>query len=147
MQFVLKTDHKPLQSLFNTTELSKTPPRIQRFHLRLARFNVTVQYVPGKHQLRADALSRTPTEKPREKDEPFVKELESFGAQTVYALLATTHRLLEIRQAQIADEECAQVRAYCRQGWPAYMHATSTIITPLLGEQGPSHHCRRLASI
>lgn len=50
MIFVLETDHKPLQTLFNTTELSKTPPRIQRFRLRLMRFSVTVKYVPGKHQ-------------------------------------------------------------------------------------------------
>ena len=43
MNFVLETDHKPLQTLFNTTEFSKTPPRIQRFRLRLMRFSVTVQ--------------------------------------------------------------------------------------------------------
>lgn len=49
MNFVLETDHKPLQTLFNTTELSKTSPRIQRFRLRLMRFSVTVKYVPGKH--------------------------------------------------------------------------------------------------
>ena len=98
MQFVLETHNKPLQSLFNTTELSKTPSRIQQFRLRLAIFNVTVQYIPGKHQLTADALSRAP----REKDEQFVEELESFGAQ-------------------IADEEECAKSAYCRQGWPAYM--------------------------
>ena len=78
--FVLETDHKPPQTLFNTTELSKTPPRIQRFCLRLMRYSVTVQYVPGKHQLTADALSRAPKESPREKDEQFVDELESFAA-------------------------------------------------------------------
>ena len=121
MNFVLETDHKPLQTLFNTTGLSKTPPRIQQFHLRLMRFSVTVQYVPGKHQLTADALSRSPTESPREKDEQFVDDLESFAAQTVLILTATTQLLSQIREAQIADEECAQIRNYCSQGWPAYM--------------------------
>ena len=121
MNFVLETHHKPLQTLFNTTELSKTPPRIQRFRLRLMRFSVTVQYLPGKHQLTADTLSRAPTESPGENDEQFVDELESFAAQTVFTLPATTQRLSKIREAQITDEECAQIRNYCSQGWPAYM--------------------------
>ena len=69
MNFVLETDHKPLQTLLNTTELSKTPPRIQRFRLRLTRFNEKVQYVPGKHQITADALSRAPVALPTWADE------------------------------------------------------------------------------
>ena len=121
MNFVLETDHKPLQTLFNTTELSKTPPRIQRFCLWLMRFSVTVKYVPGKHQLTLDALSRAPTESPREQDEQFVDELENFAAQTVFSLPATTQRLSQIREAQITDEECTQIRNYCSQGWPTYM--------------------------
>ena len=64
MNCVLETDHKPLETLFNKTELSKTPSRIQRYRVRLMRFSVTVRYVPGKHQLTADALSRAPPEKP-----------------------------------------------------------------------------------
>ena len=121
MNFILETDHKPLQALFNTIELSKTPPRIQRFRLRLMRFSVTVQYVPGKHQLTADALSRAPTESPGDRDEQFVEELENFATQAVFTLPATTQRLSQIREAQLADEECAQIRNYCSQGWPAYM--------------------------
>ena len=85
------------------------------------RFSVTVKYVPEKHQLTADTLSRAPTESPREQDEQFVDELESFAAQTVFTLPATTQRLSQIREAQITDEECAQIRNYCSQGWPTYM--------------------------
>ena len=121
MNFALKTDHKPLQTLFNTTELSKTPPRVQRFRLRLMRFSVTVKYVPGKHQLTADALSCAPIEIPREKDKQLVDEQESFAAQAVFTFPATTQHLSQIREAQIADEECTQIRNYWSQGWPAYM--------------------------
>ena len=121
MSFVLETDHKPLQALFNTTELSKTPPRIQRFRLRLMRFSVTVNHVKGKHHFTADALSRAPVGSSTEKDEHFVEEVESFAAQTVFTLPATTQRLSQIREAQNTDEECAQIRNYCSQGWPAYM--------------------------
>ena len=52
------------------------------------RFSVTFKYVSGKHQLTADALSRAPTESPREQDEQFVDKLESFAAQTVFTLPA-----------------------------------------------------------
>ena len=48
INFVLETDHKPLQTLFNTTDLSKTPPRVQRFRLRLMRFSVTVKYITAQ---------------------------------------------------------------------------------------------------
>ena len=88
--FVLETDHKPLQTLFNTTELSKTLPHSQRFRLWLMRFSITVKYFPGTRQLTADALSCAPIESRRE------KELESFPAQTVFTLPTTTQRLSKI---------------------------------------------------
>ena len=106
-----ETDHNSLQTLFNTTEL-KTPPHIQQFHLRLMKFNITVQYVPWKHQLTADVLSRAPAESPRVKDEQFVEVLENFAAQTVFTLPAMIQHLSQIREVQIADEECVQIRNY-----------------------------------
>ena len=39
----------------------------------------------------------------------------------VFTLPATTQRLSQIREAQITDEECAQIGNYCSQGWSAYM--------------------------
>ena len=47
--FVLETDHNPLTTLLSSIELSKMPPRILRFRLRLMRYTYQVQYVPGKH--------------------------------------------------------------------------------------------------
>ena len=67
------------------------------------RFSITVKYVPRKHQLTADALSRAPIESPREKDKQSVDELESFAAQTVFTLPASTQRLSQIQEAQITD--------------------------------------------
>ena len=37
--------------------------RIQRFRLRLMRFNLHFVYVPGKNQVTADALSRAPVDR------------------------------------------------------------------------------------
>ena len=52
------------------------PPRILRFRLRLMRYNYQVQYVPGKHQVTADTLSRAPVALPGLEDKLLVEEVE-----------------------------------------------------------------------
>eukprot|EP00731_Ephydatia_muelleri_P032552 Em0024g96a len=56
----IETDHKPLVPLLGSKHLDTLPPRILRFRLRLARFDFTIQHVPGKLLCTADALSRAP---------------------------------------------------------------------------------------
>ncbi len=121
LQITLETDHTPLTTLFNMKELSKMPPRIQRFRLRLMRFNPYVVYVPGKQQLTADVLYRAPVGKPEKEDQELVEEIESHISNKLATFPATLSRLKEIREAQKVDEECLLIRKYCTQGWPAYM--------------------------
>ena len=97
-KLTLETDHRPLVPLLNSTELCKMPPRIQRFWLRLMIFAPLVQYVPGKQQTTADALSRAPVESPASEDELFIAEIEVFASQAVNILRATNKRLHEIRK-------------------------------------------------
>ena len=56
MQFTVKTDHKPLVTLFKPT--SKPPPRIERWVTQLMPYNFTVMYQPGSEN-GADFLSRS----------------------------------------------------------------------------------------
>ena len=119
--FTLETDHKPLVPLLTTTDLSKMPPRILRFHLRMMRYNPEILHVPGKRQISADALSRAPVNSPNTSDVQFCEEVETFACSTVDQLPATAQRLQEIIEAQRNDEVCMQVRGYCQAGWPAYM--------------------------
>ena len=58
LKFHIETDHKPLVSLLGSKHLDALPSRILRFQLRLARFDYTIQHVPGKLLCTADALSR-----------------------------------------------------------------------------------------
>ena len=60
-QFILETDHKPLESLFNEKATpAKAAARIQRWALTLAAYNYTIKYKPGIEHGNADALSRLP---------------------------------------------------------------------------------------
>ena len=53
-----QTDHKPLVSIVRKP-LDNVSPRLQRFLLRLQRYNIaTLTYVPGKYLYIADTLSR-----------------------------------------------------------------------------------------
>ena len=56
MSFTVKTDHKPLVSLFKT--FSKPPPRIENWIIRLMPYTFKVVYQPGKEN-GADYLSRS----------------------------------------------------------------------------------------
>ena len=60
IQFHIETDHKPLVPLLNTKHLEDLPIRVQHLKMRLMHFSFTVSYVPGKHLITADALSRAP---------------------------------------------------------------------------------------
>nr|XP_054749950.1 uncharacterized protein K02A2.6-like [Lytechinus pictus] len=121
LHFEVETDHKPLVTLLNSKELAKMPPRLQRFRMRMMRFDAKTLYVPGKQQTSADTLSRAPVERPGRSDVSFIEEVESYASTSTINLPVTVKRLDEIRKAQKADEVCAKVRDYCIKGWPEYM--------------------------
>lgn len=121
MSFTVETDHKPLVPLLNTTELWKMPPRIQRFRLRLMRYNAKFTHVAGKEQTTADALSRAPASSPTRADIHFLDETTAHAQQHIQALPASSQKLQEICDSQKADPEISQIREYCSEGWPGFM--------------------------
>ena len=62
--FHIRTDHKPLVPLFSTKHLEEMPIRVQRFRLRMMRYDFSIFHVPGKQLLIADALSRSTLRNP-----------------------------------------------------------------------------------
>lgn len=121
MPFAMETDHKPLVPLMTITDLSRVPPRIQRFRLRLMRFAPTITHVPGKENFTADALSRAPVDKPGPADEFLVDDVKDFGDAIIESVPVSAPRLVEIKEAQRQDELLQQVFHFCKHGWPAYM--------------------------
>ena len=115
--FLVETDHKPLVPLLGSKHLSDLPPRVLRFRLRLARFNYTISHVPGKLLYTADTLSREPIQE--KKSNPFEEEVETFVSSIVKSSIPATEKRLEMyRAAQKEDRICAQVRGFCKTGWP-----------------------------
>lgn len=57
---ILETDHHPLLAIAQKP-IGDMPPRLQRFFLRLMRYDTEMRFVPGKQLLLADMLSRAPT--------------------------------------------------------------------------------------
>ncbi len=60
--FVLQTDHKPLLTLFNEGKLvpQQASNRIQRWALKLAAYENTIDFRTSKQHANADAFSRLP---------------------------------------------------------------------------------------
>ena len=118
MRFPVETDHKPLVPLLGSKNLEELPVRVQRFRMRLMRFDFTISHVPGKQLVIADTLSRAPVPSDLEAAEKFGQEVEMFVNLIVESLPATDKRLLEIRKLQDEDEVCQQIKQFCKNGWP-----------------------------
>jgi len=114
LKFHIYTDHEPLVPLFSTKSLDNFPVRIQRFHMRMMRFNYTISHVPGKQLIIADMLSRAPTDLPSSSDVCFEAEAQAFVNMVLRSIPATEQRLAQIKEFQSTDRVCAQVRQYCQ---------------------------------
>ena len=51
IRFHIQTDHKPLDPLFSNKSFENLPVRVQRFRLRMMRFDYTIAHVPRKQLL------------------------------------------------------------------------------------------------
>ncbi|CAI5695044.1 unnamed protein product [Oreochromis niloticus] len=118
----LQTDHKPLINLY---DLDKTPLRCQRLLMRLMRFNVTAEHVPGKQLVVADALSRHPLHGcyPSETD----SQVKAYVSNVVTSKPIKSHKLEEIRRVTQRDPELQKAIIFIRQGWPRRMAKSSPL--------------------
>ena len=56
--FTIINDHQPLKSIFSRSIVT-CPPKIQKFFLRLQKYDFQLEYAPGKTVLVSDTLRRS----------------------------------------------------------------------------------------
>jgi hypothetical protein len=117
-KFKLETDHKPLVPLLSTKDLAELPARLQRFKMRLMRFDFSISHVAGKDLNIADTLSRAPVENMPQPDTDSENETEAFVDVVMNNLPASQNRIELIKTESAKDEICRKLISYCRDGWP-----------------------------
>ena len=116
--YVLETDHKPLIALLGSKDIDQLPVRIQRFRMRLMRYEYKIVHVPGKELYTADALSRAPLTSMTADDTYFQQEVKIYANFVMTSLPASDQKLDFIRRHQEEDEVCRQLRTYVEEVWP-----------------------------
>ena len=86
LKFSIETDHKPLVPLFSMKLLDELPLRVQRFRMRMMRYDFTISHVPGKDLTIADALSRALSSTATSDDQSLQREVDAY-VQTAMASL------------------------------------------------------------
>ena len=89
IKFHIHTDHKPLVPILSTKPLELLPIRVQRFRLRMMRFDFTISHVPGNELYVADTLSRSPISCFTVGDDQFHAEVGAFVNLVVQGMPAT----------------------------------------------------------
>ncbi|XP_022784584.1 uncharacterized protein K02A2.6-like [Stylophora pistillata] len=121
MKFKVQTDHKPLIQLFSTKLIDELAVRIQRFRMRLLRFDFTIEHVPGKSLYTADSLSRSPQDDKAHASKSWNDlrdEVECYVNAVLVTLPASDQRLDEIRRELNSDDTLKLVLQYVQNGWP-----------------------------
>ena len=111
-----ETDHKPLIPLF-TKPLNQCPLRVQRMLLRLQKYDLNVQYTPGKFLVTADALSRS-NPKLKGVDHKLIENIELDVDMILTTMPISDRRLEEIRRETANDPELMSVMKTILAGWP-----------------------------
>ena len=127
----VQSDHKPLETIVRKPLLS-APKRLQRMMLRIQKYDLEVVYVPGKHMLLADTLSRA-----------YLPECSSFGSveaeietvNMVQHLPISEDRLHAIRTATKEDKILQVLIETMRQGWPKDKTMTTSEVRPYFSFQ------------
>lgn len=133
-QVTVRTDHNPLVGIFKKPIITASR-RIQVMMLALQRYNLNIEYVPGKELVIPDTISRAPDTK-SEIEQYEIFELKSMeiltnvieeqhAVPTLY--FNEEKRLEELKEATNKDESLWKVKKFIEQGWPEYKCLDETV--------------------
>lgn len=109
----VQSDHKPLEAIVKKP-LSSAPARIQRLLMRLQKYQVNVQYKPGKEMHIADALSRAYLPVTNSPD----KDIEAQVHMVMSNLPVSNEKLRVFRAETAKDVILNKLIQTVLQGWP-----------------------------
>ncbi|KAL0894785.1 hypothetical protein ABMA27_013312 [Loxostege sticticalis] len=127
--FILKTDHRPLVSIFNknTGIPITTALRLQRYALLLSAYNYVVQYVSSEDNPVADYFSRAPIKSSEGNDVAPDQEVDRYYAIKFLDEVSPAITIRDIAQAVEQDTELTTVRKYMQHGWPRKIKCKSIL--------------------
>ena len=120
-QVTVQTDHKPLEMIFKKNVVD-VPPRLQRFMLRLHRYDIKLEYLKGKDNVIADALSRvSPQDISKAMSTSEVEELDMIPVNQITSTIPAQAACLDrVRNECTNDEALNQLKHYIIHGWPLH---------------------------
>ena len=98
--------------------LSQAPTRIQRLLLRLQRYDVDLQYKPGKELVIADALSRAYVSTRNPEDKELDDEIDFHVHSIIASFPISKSKFDEFKAATATDKTLQELSKIIRNGWP-----------------------------
>ena len=115
----VETDHQSLTIIWKKT-IATSSPRLQRLLLRLAQYDVHIEYLRGKENVIADALSQVAPLKPELQD--YVTSLTNVEKIPVHHITriapASAERLQEICETTSKDHTLNLLAKIVHESWP-----------------------------
>ncbi|XP_049871194.1 uncharacterized protein K02A2.6-like [Pectinophora gossypiella] len=120
--FTLRTDHKPLVSIFgpNTGIPTMIASRMQRWAIILSAYSFNIEYVRTDENA-ADGLSRLPVTEEKVGNSMAPPE-QTYLHYVQQALLLDYH---EIKRETLRDPLLSKILSYIRDGWPSQCEITN----------------------
>uniref|UniRef100_A0A8D8X673 RNA-directed DNA polymerase n=2 Tax=Cacopsylla melanoneura TaxID=428564 RepID=A0A8D8X673_9HEMI len=113
----IETDHKPLVQLLQTSQLTDLTPRIQRFRLRLMKYSYKIVYVPGKHIVVADYLSRHPIVGLDNSTDELAEETMAYVQEVINNIPTTDENVMNAMNAQAKDDIIKEICKKIETQW------------------------------
>ena len=125
-KFLVESDHKPLEVIVRKP-LDKAPPRIQRFLLKLQKYQFELKHVPGKKIPVADALSRAYL--------PYCyssisKKADMQVHMMVKSLPISSEKYDKMIRETETDENMKKLKCFIMNGWPEHKHQIPDVVKP-----------------
>uniref|UniRef100_A0A1Y1KVT8 RNA-directed DNA polymerase n=1 Tax=Photinus pyralis TaxID=7054 RepID=A0A1Y1KVT8_PHOPY len=110
----IHSDHKPLEAIFKK-DLQSASPRILRMRLKLLKYDLNIQYRPGKYMYISDALSRAFLRQTSPRTD---NDIEFAVHSVIRTLPMSKDRIQQFANETMKDRQLSQVLYFINNSWP-----------------------------